>query len=84
MGRGEIESGLPVRSDLRRNIYDDIALLISPDYISANLRSRYGVELDDPRYHQERTPARMTAHQFVFLHLSALAEQQLLPDGDGG
>lgn len=79
-----LESGLPVRSDLRRNTYDDIASLISPDYIAANLRSRYGAELDDPQYHQEGSPARMTAHQFVFLHQSALATQLLQPDGDIG
>ncbi|MNV03569.1 KAP family P-loop domain protein [compost metagenome] len=85
IGEGwELESGLPIRSDLRRNTYDDIASLISPDYIAANLRSRYGVELDDPQYHQEGTPARMTAHQFVFIHQGALTEQQLQPDGDGG
>lgn len=85
IGEGwELESGLPVRSDLRRNTYDDISLLISPDYIAANLRSRYGAELDDPQYHQEGTSARMTAHQFVFLHRSALAEQQLQPDEDAG
>jgi predicted KAP-like P-loop ATPase len=76
IGEGwELASGLPVRSDLRRNSYDDIVSLISPDYIVANLRSRYGVELDDPQYHQEGSTARMTAHQFVFIHQSVLAEQ---------
>ncbi|MFI8730411.1 P-loop NTPase fold protein [Stutzerimonas kunmingensis] len=75
----EVESGLPVRSDLRRETYDALALLISPTYIAANLRSRYGVELDDPQYYQDGTPARITAHQFVFIHQRALAEQQLQP-----
>lgn len=75
----EVDSGLPVRSDLRRETYDAIALLISPAYITANLRSRYGAELDDPQYYQDGSPARITAHQFVFIHQSALAEQQPQP-----
>ena len=80
IGEGwELDSGLPVRLDLRRETYDDIASLISPNYIVTNLRARYGVELDDPQYHQEGTPARITAHQFAFIHKRALAEQQLQP-----
>ncbi|WP_085585642.1 MULTISPECIES: P-loop NTPase fold protein [unclassified Pseudomonas] len=82
IGEGwEIESGLPVRSDLRRETYDSIASLISPDYIAANLRSRYGVDLDDPDYYQEGTPAQIIAHQFVYIHKHALAEQQMQPEG---
>ncbi len=75
IGEGwEMESGLPVRGDLRRESYDDIASIISPEYVVANLRSRFGAELDDPQYHQQGTPAQMTAHQFVFLHHVAAAE----------
>jgi len=80
IGEGwELESGLPLRSDLRRDTYDAIALLISPDYIATNLRSRFGVELDDPQYRTEGSPAHITAHQFVFIHQRASAEQQLQP-----
>lgn len=78
IGEGwEVDSGLPVRSDLRRETYDSIALLIDPSYINANLRSRYGSELDAPDYYQEGPPARLTAHQFAFIHQSVLAEEQL-------
>ncbi|CAI9007787.1 hypothetical protein EMIT0324P_70248 [Pseudomonas chlororaphis] len=50
IGEGwELESGLPVRSDLRQNNYDEIVLVISPEYVVSNLRSRYETELDDPQ-----------------------------------
>lgn len=77
VGEGwELESGLPVRSGFRRETYDAISLLISPTYVAANLRSRYGAELDDPQYYQDGASARVTAHQFLFIHQSVLAEQQ--------
>lgn len=85
IGEGwEVESGLPVRSDLRRESYNSIASIISPNYIFDNLRARYGVELDDPQYYQNGEPARITAHQFAYIHLSIAAEQLPLPeDADG-
>lgn len=85
IGEGwEVESGLPVRSDLRRESYNSIASIISPSYVFDNLRARYGAELDDPQYYQDGEPARMTAHQFAHIHLSALDEQLAQPqDADG-
>ncbi|MCI1011387.1 AAA family ATPase [Pseudomonas oryzihabitans] len=79
-----VESGLPVRSDLRRESYDSIASIISPNYVFDNLRTRYGAELDAPQYYQDGEPARMTAHQFASIHLSIVTEQTPSPeDADG-
>lgn len=85
IGEGwEVESGLPVRSDLRRETYNSVASIISPDYVFDNLRTRYGAELDDPQYYQDGKPARITAHQFASIHLTVLAEQLPQPaDADG-
>ncbi|MER2906774.1 KAP family P-loop NTPase fold protein [Morganella morganii] len=77
-----VDSGLPVRADMMRENYDAIALLISPDYIAANLRSRYGSELDDPQYHYSGESALLTAHQFMFIHQQALIEQGSQSDND--
>ena len=85
IGEGwEVESGLPVRSDLRRESYDSIASIISPNYVFDNLRNRYGAELDTPQYYQNGEPARITAHQFAFIHLSIIAEQLHQPDDADG
>jgi len=85
IGEGwEVESGLPVRSDLRRESYNSIASIISPNYVFDNLRTRYGAELDAPQYYQNGEPARITAHQFASIHLSIVAEQLPKPqDADG-
>lgn len=85
IGEGwEVESGLPVRSDLRRESYDSIASLISPNYVFDNLRTRYGAELDAPQYYQTGEPARITAHQFASIHLSIVAEQLPKPEDAPG
>lgn len=88
IGEGwEVESGLPVRSDLRRESYNSIASIISPNYVFDNLRTRYGAELDAPQYYQNGEPAGITAHQFASIHLSVVAEQLPQPedaDGSGG
>ncbi|TYO74673.1 AAA family ATPase [Pseudomonas sp. CK-NBRI-02] len=85
IGEGwEVESGLPVRSDLRRESYDSIASIISPNYVFDNLRTRYGAELDAPQYYQDGEPARMTAHQFASIHLSIVAEQTPAPEEADG
>ncbi|MBK4987588.1 AAA family ATPase [Pseudomonas sp. S37] len=77
IGEGwEVESGLPVRSDLGRENYNSIASIISPGYIFDNLRARYGGELDDPDYYQDGEPAKITAHQFAFIHRAVIAEEQ--------
>ena len=85
IGEGwEVESGLPVRSDLRRESYNSIASIISPNYVFDNLRTRYGAELDAPQYYQDGEPARITAHQFASIHLSIVAEQLPKPEDDDG
>ncbi|MBI2768962.1 MAG: AAA family ATPase [Burkholderiales bacterium] len=72
VGEGwEMESGLPVRSDLRRESYDQIASLITPEYLIANLRARYGAEMDNPQYRADGPMARKIAHQFAYIHKAA-------------
>lgn len=66
----EIESGLPVRSDLRRESYNAIVKLIDENDIMANLRARYGEELNAPQNYPPREwpHARKFAHQFAAIH----------------
>lgn len=71
VGEGwEIESGLPVRSDLRRDSYNAIVQLIDENDIMANLRARYGEELNAPLIYPPREwpNARKFAHQFAAIH----------------
>lgn len=78
VGEGwEMESGLPVRSSLNRRNYDSISELVSSDFIVANLRARYGVELDEPQYHPagEFSIARKIAHQFMAIHNQVAQEE---------
>lgn len=72
-----VESGLPVRSDLRREQYDSISELVPPEFIVANLIERFGDELKTPTYHcDDNMPiARRIAHQFAFLHNAVLIER---------
>ncbi|MDQ3777116.1 MAG: hypothetical protein M3461_23565 [Pseudomonadota bacterium] len=52
-----MESELQHRADFRRDAYDAVARLIDPDFIVANLKQRYGAELDAPTfYHDSETP----------------------------
>lgn len=81
VGEGwEIESGLPVRSDLRRETYDAIALCISPDYVMKTLHTLYGAELDAPRYHIEGSTAQKFAHQFAYIHQAVVEKSQAQKD----
>ena len=72
-----MESGLPHRADFRREAYDAVARLINPDFIVANLKQRYGAELDAPTfYHDSETPlARRIADQFTYIHLKVDEEK---------
>jgi hypothetical protein len=77
VGEGwEIESGLPVRGDLRRDSYNAIVQLIDENDIMANLRARYGEELNAPQNYPPREwpHARKFAHQFAAVH--ALVAQE--------
>lgn len=79
-----MESGLPQRADFDRGNYDAVAGLIDPDFIVANLKQRYGAELDAPEfYHGSETPfARRIAHQFVYIHLK-VHEEKAQPESEG-
>lgn len=71
IGEGwEMESGLPVRSDLRRETYNSIVQLINEHDIMANLRARYGEELNVPINYPPRDwpHARKFAHQFAAIY----------------
>ena len=72
-----MESGLPRRADFRREAYDAVARLINPDFIVANLKQRYGAELDTPTfYHDSETRlARRIADQFTYIHLKVDEEK---------
>lgn len=73
-----MESGLPRPSDFRREQYESVTHLLSPEYVAANLRLRYGAELDTPQYHAPDTmdQPRRVAHQFMSVHHHVLQEQQ--------
>lgn len=83
IGEGwEIESGLPVRSDLRRDHYNSIVQLFDVNDIMANLRARYGEELNAPRNHPPREwpHARKFAHQFAAIHAFVAQEAAATPE----
>jgi hypothetical protein len=70
----ELESGLPRPSDFQRREYDNVSHVIPAEYIAANLRQRYGAELDNPQnYPDDRMPQpRRVAHQFMNVHQHVL------------
>lgn len=77
VGEGwSLETGLPSRSDFRRDAYDGIARLIDPGEIAGLLRDRYGAELDRPEfYHSGEVPLPLRfAHQFMVVHNKAVEE----------
>lgn len=83
IGEGwEIESGLPVRSDLRRDSYNAIVQLIDENDIMANLRARYGEELNAPRNYPPREwpHARKFAHQFAAIQAFVAQEAVAAPE----
>lgn len=70
VGEGwEIESGLPVRGRFERRHFDEVDRVVGADYVMANLRRRYGAELDTPQeYPPEEWPVyRQVAHQFALI-----------------
>ena len=72
----EIETGVHLRMDFDRGSYASIAELIDPAIIFANLRQRYGAELDTAAFYQGREvpiPTRF-ARQFAFVHRSVQNE----------
>jgi hypothetical protein len=75
-----IESGLPVRSDFRREQYDSISAYVPSDFIVVNLMDRFGEELRTPSFHNDNSMpiARRIAHQFVFIH-NAVQQEQSAP-----
>ncbi|MEL5350487.1 P-loop NTPase fold protein [Serratia nevei] len=73
-----MESGLPRPADFRREQYNAVTRLLPGDYVSANLRQRYGPELDTPQEYPPETmmQARRVAHQFMGVHLYVLEHPQ--------
>jgi hypothetical protein len=71
-----METGLPRPADFQRDQYNSVSKIISAEYIAANLRQRYGAELDSPQnYPDERmAQSRRVAHQFMSVHQFVLQE----------
>lgn len=84
-----MESGLPRPADFRREQYNSVTHVLPGEYIAANLRQRYGPELDTPQEYPVETMAqsRRIAHQFMKIHLYVSQHPpeafQTLVDGDG-
>jgi len=66
-----IESGIPRPGDFERRQYDSVSKLVGADYIAANLKARYGAELDVPQEYppEAMDQARRLAHQFMNVHM---------------
>lgn len=76
-----MESGLPSPADFRREQYTSVTYILPGEYVAANLRQRYGLELDTPQEYppETMTQSRRVAHQFMEIHLAAL---QLPPEAN--
>ena len=74
-----MESGLPRPADFDRGQYDSVSHLIPAEYVAANLRLRYGEELDTPQNYPPDTMAqpRRVAHQFMNVHRDVLHAQNV-------
>jgi len=72
-----MSSGLPSPGDFGRDEYDSVTHLIPGAYVAANLRLRYGEELDSPQHYPRDTlmQSRRIAHQFMTVHHDVLEEQ---------
>lgn len=81
----EMESGVPHRSDLRRDGYDSISRLIDPAFLILRLRERYGPEIDVPEYHPTNNVSveKRIALQFAFIHNQIEQEKRQRESGDG-
>jgi len=66
-----MESGLPRPADFRREQYNSVTNILPGEYVAANLRQRYGPELDTPQEYppETMTQSRRVAHQFMGVHL---------------
>lgn len=69
-----MESGLPRPEDFRREQYNSVTYILPGEYVAANLRQRYGPELDTPQEYppETMTQSRRVAHQFMEIHLHVL------------
>jgi hypothetical protein len=78
----EVSTGVPHRSDLDRNTYDNVARLVDPEVVTVRLRSQFGTELDSPQYdHDADTlPALRFAHQFTHIHNLVVAQSSETPE----
>jgi hypothetical protein len=72
-----MESGLPKPADFGREQYDSVSRLVAAEYVAANLRMRYGAELDTPQsYPPDTMPQpRRVAHQYMTVHNYVLQQQ---------
>lgn len=72
-----MESGLPRPADFAREQYNSVSHLIPAEYVAANLRLRYGAELDTPQNYPPDIMAqpRRVAHQFMTVHQAVLHTQ---------
>ena len=83
-----MESGLPSPADFEREQYNAVTHILPGEYIAANLRQRYGHELDTPQEYppEAMTQSRRVAHQFIGVHLHVLQPpseaDQILADGN--
>lgn len=71
-----METGLPRPADFQRDQYNSVSRIIPTEYIAANLRQRYGAELDNPQNYPDDRMAqpRRVAHQFMNVHQFVLQE----------
>ncbi len=65
-----MESGLPRPADFRREQYNSVTNILPGEFVAANLRQRYGPELDAPQEYPPETmmQSRRVAHQFMEIH----------------
>jgi hypothetical protein len=81
-----VENGLPRRSDFMRDSYDAIVQLLDPEVIVANLRDRYGADIDTAQFHHDDDVqlARRIALQFAFIHRNVIAERTQVSQAEAG
>lgn len=77
-----MESGLPRPGDFGREQYNAASQLVPASYIAANLRLRYGAELDSPQSYppDAMVQPRRVAHQFMVVHQHVLQEQKAVTE----
>lgn len=84
-----MESGLPRPADFRLEQYNSVTHVLPGEYVAANLRQRYGSELDTPQEYpsETMTQSRRVAHQFMGVHLYVLQHppeaDQAVANADG-